>query len=97
MGAWWCVDAFQNPIDDFALAVATEQPLRSERLPEYDRSAEDIALTRYVAAPNLLRSHVSELALDFPFTRRLQAPPGFGDAEIDHARQTIDAHENVLR
>ena len=48
-------------------------------------------------AAELLRRHVRQLALHRSIAGRLQAHGGLGDAEVEHAPDSIDADHDVLR
>ena len=63
-----------------------------ERLPEHDRRRVDVGCARRPRSPrDLLGRHVRELALELPLARRLEAPRRLGDAEVEHARDAVDA------
>ena len=54
-------------------------------------------MRRLTVAGDLLGRHVGDLALELPLARRLHAPGGLGDAEVEHARHAVGADEDVLR
>ncbi len=76
--------------------VGFEQALERQDLPQADARRVQIARARRFSL-ELLGRHVRELPFDLPIARLLQSPLGLGDPEVEHARDAVDADEDVLR
>src|SRR5262249_19331696 len=87
----------EDALHSMAFAGRSEERPPRERLPQNDRGAEHVALPRKRAAAQLLGCHVGEFAFHVAVRRRVEVSASFGDAEVDEARDSVDADEYVLR
>jgi hypothetical protein len=77
--------------------VGVDQALAGEHFPQHRGGGVDVAAPIDGAPGDLLRRHVTELALELAFARGGGAPRGLGDAEVEDARDAVDTDEQVLR
>jgi len=79
------------------VAVAGEELLPAEHLPEKDAGGEDVAAVIDGVALHLLGAHVAELALEDARLRLREAALRLGDAEVDELHVSVEGDEDVLR
>src|SRR5262249_33570891 len=87
----------QDLCADDTLVVGLEEAAPREKLPHDDAGRVDVDLVRDRLAEELLGRHVGVLAAYLARPRRLELPERLRDAEVDDARNAIDADEDVLR
>ena len=79
------------------LVLPGEQPIRDERLPHHDPSREHVGAAIHLTRADLLGRHVGELALHLSLACGLEPTTRLGHAEVEHAREPVRTHEDVLR
>ena len=82
--------------DERLFVRAVEETLADERLPEEDARRIDVDAAVEVFTEQLLRRHVGDLSLDLAFVGVVHAAAGLRDAEVEHAREAVDADHHVL-
>ena len=84
----------EHHVHGLDVVAATEQPLEREGLPHHAAEREDVAPAIARCAPQLLRRHVAELALD-PGLRAGHGLDGLRDAEIDELHGAVVEDDDV--
>ena len=82
---------------DVAVVLALEEAAAGEHLPEHHRGRVHIGTARRGVALELLGREVRDLALDGARRRHFLRRHRLRDAEVDHARDPVRAHDDVLR
>jgi hypothetical protein len=84
-------------LHDVVFDLGVKQALAGDHLPHHDAEGEDVGSAVEALAPDLLRRHVVELALEQSRIGGNAAPGGVGDAKVEKLHPAVVAEKDVLR
>ncbi len=87
----------QHPLHRVDVVAAPKETLRGQRLPEHDAHGEDVQAPIDGLVAEVLRRHVSDLALQLALGGRVAFLVELGDTEVHDPREAVDPHQDVLR
>jgi hypothetical protein len=90
-------DARLHLLERVEIRLHAEQALVGGELPEHDAEREDVRRAIHLGAADLLRGHVSELALEGAGLCLREAIGHLRDAEVDDLGVAVVRHEEVVR